>query len=372
MTLGSPYFLLTDLPDIVPNHNGGTLRFGTDGMLLMSIGDDQAACGAQNLNIPVGKILRLNVSAMPGEGTGPPPKSALVAPGHPYDTGPNARLVAAWGLRNPFRFTVDQETGVVVIGDVGRDTMEEIDLLFPSALGPNYGWPQLEGTINPMCCGGCGEGNEFTAPIYAYPHTEVLHSVIAGPMLRPGGIHGFPIEYDGDILVAEFFVGWIRRLTETGGTWSFAPPVPGQPSATDWALGFGYIGDMQLGPDGGVYILQSFDPAPVGVRRIQPVPATSVGDAVASDAVRLEAHPSPARIGQSIRIQWTGGRGLVSKLAIRDVSGRVVRTLSVDESGEMTWDGRTDEGAVVSAGTYFARAEISGGGSASAKLVLLR
>jgi glucose/arabinose dehydrogenase len=376
LTFGSPYFLLTDLPDVNSFHNGGTLRFGTDGMLLLSLGDDGASCGAQNENVPVGKILRLNIAAMPGGGSGPPPKSALVAPDHPLDSGDNARLVGAWGLRNPFRFTVDALTGNAVIADVGLDTQEEIDLLLPAALGANYGWPQLEGTHNPMCCGTCGIGNIFTAPIYTYVHTST-QAIIAGPILRApaSGPPAFPNEYLGDIFLTDYYGAWIRRLKESGGTWSIAPQVAGQPSATDWAIQLPWISDFQLGPDGFVYILQQFG-GTQGVSRIGQDVAVGAGEVAANEKSLFSVHPSPARIGERIQFQWPTHPSVNVKLTIRDVSGRVVRVLPATANGEVLayaeWDGRAANGRPVAAGTYFARLESERGTIETAKVVLLR
>ncbi|HET9886311.1 MAG TPA: PQQ-dependent sugar dehydrogenase [bacterium] len=376
LTFGSPYFLLTDIPDVTTFHNGGTLRFGKDGMLLLSVGDDGASCAAQNENVPAGKILRLNIAAMPGGGSGPPPKSALVAPDHPLDSGDNARLVGAWGVRNPFRFTVDALTGNAVIGDVGLDTQEEIDLLLPKALGPNYGWPQLEGTINPMCCGPCGIGNIFTAPIYTYNHTGT-QAIIAGPILRApaSGPPGFPSEYWGDIFLTDYYGAWIRRLKESAGTWSIAPQVAGQPSATDWAIQLPWISDFQLGPDGFAYILQQFG-GTQGVNRIGQDVVLDAGQVAAIEKPFLSVFPSPARIGETIQFQWPVHASGKVKLTIRDVAGRVVRVLPATANSDALpraeWDGRAANGRPVAAGTYFAKLESERGTIETAKIVLLR
>jgi hypothetical protein len=109
-----------------------------------------------------------------------------------------------------------------------------------------------------------------------------------------------------------------------------------------------------------------------GLRRIAPVPATSV-ETVSSPGARLDVHPSPARVGDSVRMRWSGTGGTGAKLTIRDVAGRVVRTFSAERgAGEVRWDGRTNDGDVVSAGTYFARVDVLGDEAASAKIVLLR
>ena len=167
ITLSQPFHLITDIPDNADNHNGGTLHFGPDGMLYLSMGDDASSCTAQALSDLTGKIVRMDVSSMPEAGPGPPTKAEITPPDNPFP-GPNAneRLVWAWGLRNPFRFTIDAPTGDLFIGDVGAGTEEEIDRLPPASAGANFGWPQREGNTATPCCGGCGNGNTFTNPIY--------------------------------------------------------------------------------------------------------------------------------------------------------------------------------------------------------------
>src|SRR5262249_9156141 len=89
LSIGSPYVVLADVGDQRPLHNGGALRFGPDGLLYLSAGDDASCCDAQNVAIPRGKILRMDVSTLPAGAGGPPPRSALLpAAGNPF-TGPN-------------------------------------------------------------------------------------------------------------------------------------------------------------------------------------------------------------------------------------------------------------------------------------------
>jgi glucose/arabinose dehydrogenase len=125
----SRYDILTDLPDAAPNHNGGTLRFGPDGMLYSSLGDDATGCPAQDVTVLVGKILRLDVSGLPAGGGGPPAKGLITPTNNPFVTNPNlnARLVWLSGLRNPFRFAIDRLSGNMLIGDVGENAWEEVD-----------------------------------------------------------------------------------------------------------------------------------------------------------------------------------------------------------------------------------------------------
>ena len=74
------YDLLKNLSDNAGNHNGGTVRFGPDGALYVSLGDDATQCPAQVLTFLGGKVLRLDVTRLPATGTGPPPFAILCPP----------------------------------------------------------------------------------------------------------------------------------------------------------------------------------------------------------------------------------------------------------------------------------------------------
>jgi glucose/arabinose dehydrogenase len=133
--------------DPEPNHNGGQLAFGPDGLLYVGTGDggggnDQhgARGNAQNLGSPLGKILRINPKA--GEGT------PFTAPAdNPFaDRAGALPEIYAYGLRNPWRFSFDRARGDLVIGDVGQDAVEEIDFVRKGrGKGRNFGWRPFEG-----------------------------------------------------------------------------------------------------------------------------------------------------------------------------------------------------------------------------------
>jgi glucose/arabinose dehydrogenase len=141
-------------------HNGGTLAFGPDGYLYVSLGDDEGSELAQDLSSMFGKILRIDIdSAQP----------YAIPPSNPFVNQSGARgEIWAYGLRNPWRFSFDRATGDLWIGDVGEDREEEVDLQPAGTSGQNYGWPMLEGLecLQPEHCRDPG----LVAPVVTYGH----------------------------------------------------------------------------------------------------------------------------------------------------------------------------------------------------------
>src|SRR5262245_13659418 len=365
------YDILTDLPDATPYHNGGALRFGADGMLYISLGDDDNGCQAQDLTILAGKILRIDVSRLPAGGGGPPAKT-LITPitGNPFAThpNPNARLVYHWGMRNPFRFAIDPQTGAMLIGDVGEDTREELD--YVTVPGSNLQWPIYEGEIpGPLTCTGVDSSALWTPPIYTYSHDEGA-SVVPGVIYRrPGSTsQPFPPEYEGDVFYCDVYSSWIRRLKKVGGQW-ITVAAPGQPNETDWAVeqdGAIVATDWLRAPDGSLYICRLaslFTQGPGEIVRIRYTGVVSVPPSTRGGIAFDAPFPSPARDGTTF--QFTVPAEAEVTLAIYDLRGRVVRTLVARErqtvgSHRVPWDGRDASGRLAPPGVYFARLAVLG------------
>ncbi len=362
----SRFDLLDDLPDVAPNHNGGTLRFGTDGMLYVSLGDDMDPCAAQDSSVLVGKILRLDVSRLPAGPGGPPPRALITPPGNPFASSPdsNARLVWAEGLRNPFRFAVDPADGSLYIGDAGEQTWEEIDRA-PGG-GHNFGWPLREGPAPfPSSCPNALLPGD--PPIYAYDRFGTVAVVIGGCVYRrpAGSARGFAPSYEGDYFLSDYYLGFLRRLERSGDAWQVADPVAGQPSPANWGEGYQNVSDWTVGPDGALwYCLQSTGLASTtgDIRQIvmdvvppPPLPATSF------------ARPEPTPAVGSARLRYFLAASATVSLRLYDLQGRLVRTL-VSPQGqaagphEATWDGRDDNGREERPGLYVARLEVDGAG----------
>lgn len=203
-------------------HNGGALHFGKDGLLYAAVGENGAGQNAQRLDNLLGKILRLHK-----DGTIPEDN-----PFYQQATG-NNRAIWALGLRNPFTFGVDRETGRLFINDVGQNTWEEVNDGVP---GGNYGWPTLEGPSN---------NPNFRAPLYAYHHTvgqPVGCAISGGDFYRPATVR-FPAEYVGKYFFADYCAGWIRTLDPATGV------------SAPFAEGYGLPTDLRVGPDGSLYVL---------------------------------------------------------------------------------------------------------------------
>ncbi len=369
--------VLGALPDLAAKHNGGTLRFGPDGMLYVGLGDDDSPCLAQDLTKLQGKILRLDVSGLPAGGGLAPPYAAITPPDNPFVAHADsaARLVWASGLRNPFSFTIDPPTGCLVIGDVGNDGWEEIEVACSG--GKNFGWPHYEGPWRtPLDCAGA-DTTAFVGADYQYAHVGLGYAVFAGPVYRApaGATAPFPLVNEGMIFMGDTWKGWVRRLAPTNPGWTLAPPENGQPSPTEWANGPRYITSMHVGPkDGSLWYTMLYRTAPTSgpgeVRRFRYVGTTTGVDDPAGAGGGLAftgALPSPARGDRAVDLAWRQPAPAPVSLRLFDVRGRLVRTLAAPADGvraagvhRVAWDGLASDGSRVAPGIYLATLEAQG------------
>ena len=162
-----------------PNHNGGAIRFGPDGMLYLGLGDggsqgDPGGNG-QNLGTLLGKIIRIDVRNASAD------RPYIVPVDNPFVGRAGARgEVWAYGLRNPWRMAFDPTTGGLWAGDVGQNAVEEIDVM---AGGGNFGWNIVEGDRCHRPSSGC-DRTGLTPPVLVYTHVEGRCSVVGGVVYR--------------------------------------------------------------------------------------------------------------------------------------------------------------------------------------------
>ncbi|MHB0878582.1 MAG: PQQ-dependent sugar dehydrogenase, partial [Anaerolineae bacterium] len=213
------------------NHNGGELAFGPDGYLYIGSGDggwegDPLEAG-QDLSTLLGKILRIDVNATGGRPYAIPednpfnqPQTQVQLFGIPESTFATIHTLVrpeiwAYGLRNPWRFQFDSQTGDLYIADVGQNHWEEIDFqAADSTGGENYGWDILMGTYcHPIETTSC---NAFgVLPIAEYSHD------LGCAVMGLGVYHGTEIaDLDGTYLAADYCSGRIWGVAQDDqGEW---------------------------------------------------------------------------------------------------------------------------------------------------------
>ena len=164
------------------NHNGGQIAFGPDGYLYIGLGDGGSAGdpqgNGQDTSTLLGTILRIDVSEATAE------QPYAIPPDNPFADGGGRPEIWAYGLRNPWRFSFDRETGELWAGDVGQNRWEEIDII---ERGGNYGWNAMEGSHCFRPPSGC-ESKDFIPPVWEYPLEDDACSVIGGYVYRGAAI----------------------------------------------------------------------------------------------------------------------------------------------------------------------------------------
>lgn len=204
--------LTVDQP--LANHNGGDLAFGPDGYLYIGLGDGGGAGDPNNFSQTtsslLGKMLRIDVNTTDA--------TPYAIPGsNPFVNNPNVRdEIWNTGLRNPWRFSFDRETGDLWIADVGQNQWEEINFQAAGgAGGENYGWRCYEGAAT-YNSSGCGPAGQYTAPVHVYDHRSGNCSITGGFVYR-GSRHP---DLQGHYVYADYCSGMISSLTPDGaGGW---------------------------------------------------------------------------------------------------------------------------------------------------------
>ena len=207
--------ILLTLDQPFANHNGGQLQFGPDGFLYIGTGDGGSGFDpddrGQSLQTLLGKILRIDVDS------GAPFTIPL---SNPFVGQEALGEIWAYGLRNPWRFSFDRETGDMFIGDVGQNAVEEIDFQpAGSPGGENYGWRRMEGSQCLIPAVDCNDGS-LVLPIIDYQQNGQGGSVTGGYRYR--GV-SFP-QLEGIYFFADFSTLGFYGANQNNGAWTAMGP----------------------------------------------------------------------------------------------------------------------------------------------------
>jgi len=237
------------------NHNGGTIAFGpNDGYLYVGSGDGGGLDdkhNAQDPNTLLGKILRIDVESNTHPYAIPPDNPFIETAGHRPE-------IWALGIRNPWGFAFDRQTGALYIPDVGENRREEVNYQPPhSAGGQNYGWPAWEGNYCTRHESGSCNNPAAILPVTVYEHGTDRCAIAGGAVLdsaflftdfcsgriwtlqprgdrwkteklltAPSPISNIGADAAGNIYTAGYFTGTIHTLTQTPETRQQKGPAP--------------------------------------------------------------------------------------------------------------------------------------------------
>ncbi|WP_413432493.1 DUF4347 domain-containing protein [Crateriforma spongiae] len=229
------------------SHTVGSLAFGIDGNLFVSIGDgagytqvDPRATRVQDIDSLSGKVLRID------------PITGRGLSDNPFfngDSNANRSKVFQTGLRNPWRLTVDPTSGQLLIGETGWTSYEEINT---GRAGANFGWPYFEGRqgVNqptPQYSGLPGASDFYnnvdaTAPVIAITHGAAGDAIVLGGYINGSDLGEY---FDDTFFYNNAYEGTVRLFR-----------VDDQGNLTDQQLfttGAQWVVDIQQAPDGSVY-----------------------------------------------------------------------------------------------------------------------
>lgn len=315
--VGSEVVLVEGWCQIYPSHSVGDLQFGPDGALYATAGDaasfnivdwgqdepynaDGSPLGPCTCNDPPleGGALRSQDLRTSGDPVGYSgtmirisPDTGAALPDNPlYGGDPGDDRIIAYGLRNPFRFTIDQANGSIFICDVGWNTWEEINYIPDPLATPirNFGWPCYEGvgvmpqyyySDLPICNDLVDEGTA-TPPFYTYQH--VGGASATGAAIYEGG--NYPAQYVGALFIADYTEHKIRVM------YPDAQGVPDPSTIEDFSEPEVNPVDLQAGPNGDLFYI---DISIGSLRRIEYVGASPPAAVVEAD---VTSGPSPLTV----------------------------------------------------------------------------
>ena len=223
--------LLLAVEQPAPNHNGGWLGFGPDGLLYIGMGDGGGAgdtfANGQNPETLLGTMLRIDVDG------GTP---YAIPPGNPFAAGGGAPEIFAIGLRNPWRASFDGDD--FYIADVGQNRLEEVNVITTADAGANLGWNVMEGDAC-FAADSCDTAG-LVLPVHTYSH-DLGCSITGGHVYRGAAIpdldgHYFFADYCSGVLfsfrlvdgAARDTTDWTESVGDLDGVTSFGQDAAGE------------------------------------------------------------------------------------------------------------------------------------------------
>lgn len=287
------------------NHNGGTIKFGSDGYLYIGMGDGGSSGDpgnrAQNINELLGKMLRIDVDS--GSPYGIPPTN-------PYVGIDGADEIWAIGLRNPWKFSFDTTTNDLWIADVGQENIEEINKVDATLPGLNYGWKCYEG--NAVFTAGCA----VTGTTYTFPLTQYSSANGSGNCSITGGYvyrgTAYP-NFQGKYFLSDYCSNKIGTITGSGPVVFTSAFSVG--SFTTFGLDINkelYIGSQDTGI-------------------IYRVVDTSLG-VITNEKTAFSLYPNPAKINFSIK---TSNAVYPLQMTVFDISGKKLMNEQLENESDL-------------------------------------
>lgn len=296
---GSEFIVIQNIPTGQGWHVAGGIRFANDGNLLIAMGDAGYSSRVQSLTGLEGKLLRMQ----PDGG---------IPPDNPFLGVSGARPeIYLYGLRNPFRFTIQPGTGLPFLCDVGYNSWEEVNI---GVAGGNYGWPTHEGFADPP-------SSAYVDPLYVYDH-GLGSAAISGSVFYYGS--ALPPEYQGNYFFFDHVRGHLGRMVlDPDNNIVSVDPRWIETAAIGW--GNGPV-ELLVGPEGTLdYCVYS----PGSIRRIRytgnlnrPPTAIAVADSTSGYppfAVQFDASSSFDLDNDPLTFEWDFGDGSAASTALDPV-----------------------------------------------------
>lgn len=289
------------------NHNGGHLAFGPDGMLYVSSGDGGSSGdplnNSQSLTTYLGKILRLNVDA----------SAPYIPTDNPFVSNSDALdEIWAYGVRNPWKFSFDSETGDLWIADVGQNSWEEINKESSTSAGLNYGWRCYEGN-HEFNLNNCPPIQDFTFPLTEYSNAGTRCSITGGYVYRGTN---YPV-LEGLYFFADLCSDEIGTVNEYGEL------------TFHGTFGISFITSFGVGNDNEMYVIDS-DAG--GVYKI--IDDTLMSDPEFEITDSISIYPNPTRNLLNIN----SASEAIQNVEIISLSGSVIETYKSEDHKNLQID----------------------------------